>query len=78
MEKGKNHKATVTNVAHSSHLRPLCGVAVPLALRGVGYKPMGAAAILQRNLLLYGVGGILAPFPGIWIIDRLLVLLHLA
>ncbi len=51
---------------------------VPLALRGVKYRPMGAAALLRRNLLIYGVGGIIAPFPGIWAIDRLLALLHLA
>ncbi len=51
---------------------------IPLALRGVAYKPMGASAILQRNLFLYGVGGVLIPFPAIWILDRLLVLLHLA
>ncbi len=51
---------------------------IPLALRGVPYKPMGASAVLRRNLLIYGVGGILAPFPGIWLIDRILVLLHLA
>lgn len=51
---------------------------IPLALRGVAYKPMGAGAVLRRNLLLYGVGGIILPFPFIWIIDRLLVLLHLA
>jgi K+-transporting ATPase ATPase B chain len=51
---------------------------VPLALRGVKYRPLGAAALLRRNLLIYGVGGILAPFPGIWLIDRLLALLHLA
>jgi K+-transporting ATPase ATPase B chain len=51
---------------------------IPLALRGVSYKPMGAAAVLRRNLLIYGVGGIIAPFPGIWLIDRLLVLAHLA
>ncbi|MCL5283789.1 MAG: potassium-transporting ATPase subunit KdpB [Armatimonadetes bacterium] len=51
---------------------------IPLALRGVSYKPMGAAAVLRRNLLIYGLGGIIAPFPGIWLIDRLLVLLHLA
>ncbi len=47
---------------------------VPLALRGVKYRPQGAAAMLRRNLLLYGVGGLLAPFPGIWLIDRLLSL----
>jgi K+-transporting ATPase ATPase B chain len=51
---------------------------IPLALRGVAYKPMGASAVLLRNLFLYGVGGVLIPFPAIWIIDRLLVLLHLA
>jgi K+-transporting ATPase ATPase B chain len=51
---------------------------VPLALRGVKYRPEGAAALLRRNLLIYGVGGIIAPFPGIWVIDQLLVLLHLA
>ena len=51
---------------------------VPLALRGVKYRPQSAAGLLRRNLLIYGVGGILAPFPGIWILDQLLVLLKLA
>jgi len=51
---------------------------VPLALRGVKYRPEGAARMLRRNLLIYGMGGIIAPFPGIWLIDRLLGLLHLA
>ncbi|MBI5831226.1 MAG: potassium-transporting ATPase subunit KdpB [Armatimonadetes bacterium] len=51
---------------------------IPLALRGVTYRPMAAAQLLRRNLLVYGLGGVLAPFPGIWLIDRLLVLLHLA
>jgi potassium-transporting ATPase ATP-binding subunit len=51
---------------------------VPLALRGVKYRPLGAAALLRRNLLIYGIGGIIAPFPGIWILDRILLLLHLA
>lgn len=51
---------------------------IPLALRGVRYRPIGAAAILQRNLLVYGVGGVLAPFAGIKLIDLLLVFLHLA
>ncbi len=51
---------------------------IPLALRGVAYKPLTAAALLRRNLLIYGVGGVIAPFPGIWVIDRLLGLLHLA
>jgi K+-transporting ATPase ATPase B chain len=39
---------------------------------------VGAGALLRRNILIYGLGGILVPFPGIWIIDQLLVLLHLA
>jgi len=51
---------------------------VPLALRGVKYRPQSAASMLRRNLLVYGLGGIVAPFPGIWLIDQLLVLLHLA
>ncbi len=51
---------------------------IPLALRGVKYRPLDAASLLRRNLLIYGVGGILAPFPGIWVIDRLLGMLHLA
>jgi len=53
-------------------------VLIPLALRGVKYRAMSAAALLRRNLLFYGVGGVIAPFPGIWLIDRLLGLLHLA
>jgi potassium-transporting ATPase ATP-binding subunit len=51
---------------------------IPLALRGVAYKPLSAAALLRRNLLVYGVGGVIAPFPGIWVIDRILGLLRLA
>ncbi len=51
---------------------------IPLALRGVGYRPMSAAALLQRNLLVYGLGGLIAPFLGIKIIDLLIVALHLA
>jgi K+-transporting ATPase ATPase B chain len=51
---------------------------VPLALRGVKYRPMDAAHLLRRNLLIYGIGGIIAPFPGIWIIDQLLVAFRLA
>ncbi len=51
---------------------------IPLALRGVKYRPLGAAAILRRNLLIYGLGGIIAPFLGIKVIDLLLVALGLA
>jgi len=49
---------------------------IPLALRGVRYRPLGAAALLQRNLLIYGVGGIIAPFFGIKLIDVLLTYLR--
>ena len=51
---------------------------IPLALRGVAYKPMSAAAMLQRNLLIYGLGGIIVPFIGIKLIDTVIVALHLA
>ncbi len=47
---------------------------IPLALRGVAYRPLGAAVLLRRNLLVYGLGGILVPFVGIKLIDMLLVL----
>jgi len=49
---------------------------IPLALRGVRYRPVGAAVLLRRNLLLYGVGGIIAPFIGIKLIDVLLTYLR--
>ncbi len=51
---------------------------IPLALRGVGYKPMSAASMLQRNLLVYGLGGIVVPFIGIKLLDMLIVAMHLA
>ena len=51
---------------------------IPLALRGVAFKPMSASALLQRNLLIYGLGGIIAPFIGIKAIDLLVSALHLA
>jgi K+-transporting ATPase ATPase B chain len=51
---------------------------VPLALRGVKYRPQSAAGMLRRNLLIYGVGGFIVPFPCIWLIDRLLGLMGLA
>ncbi|HUJ43731.1 MAG TPA: potassium-transporting ATPase subunit KdpB [Opitutaceae bacterium] len=50
---------------------------IPLALRGVAYRPIGAAAILRRNLLLYGLGGIIVPFLGIKVIDVLINAIHL-
>ncbi len=50
---------------------------IPLALRGVKYRPIGAGLLLRRNLLIYGFGGIIVPFLGIKLIDLLLVALHL-
>ena len=46
-------------------------ILIPLALKGVKYKPIGASALLRRNLLIYGFGGILAPFIGIKLIDMI-------
>jgi K+-transporting ATPase ATPase B chain len=51
---------------------------VPLALRGVQYRPMGASALLRWNLLVYGVGGIIAPFIGIKLIDMVITTLRWA
>jgi K+-transporting ATPase ATPase B chain len=51
---------------------------IPLALKGVAYRAIGAAAVLRRNLLIYGAGGVLAPFIGIKLIDILVTALHLA
>lgn len=51
---------------------------IPLALRGVSYRPMGAAAVLQRNLLIFGVGGLIVPFIGIKLIDILVATIGLA
>ena len=51
---------------------------IPLALRGVAYRPVGAAALLRRNLLVYGVGGLILPFVGIKAIDLVVAALHLA
>ena len=50
---------------------------IPLALRGVTYRPLGAAAVLRRNLLIYGLGGVIIPFPGIKICDLILTALNL-
>ncbi|MBB5341035.1 potassium-transporting ATPase subunit KdpB [Tunturiibacter gelidoferens] len=51
---------------------------IPLALRGVGYKAMSAQALLQRNLFIYGFGGLVAPFLGIKLIDLIITAIHLA
>jgi K+-transporting ATPase ATPase B chain len=46
---------------------------IPLAIKGVKYRPLGAGPLLRRNLLVYGLGGIIVPFPGIKLIDMILV-----
>ena len=51
---------------------------IPLALKGIPYRPVGAAALLRRNLLIYGVGGIAAPFVGIKLIDMAVTAMGLA
>ncbi len=50
---------------------------IPLALRGVRFRPLGAAVLLKRNLLIYGLGGLIAPFPGIKLIDMIVNALHI-
>ena len=51
---------------------------IPLALKGIKFRPLGAAAILRRNLLIYGLGGVIVPFIGIKLIDLIVAALHLA
>jgi K+-transporting ATPase ATPase B chain len=51
---------------------------IPLALKGVAYRPVGAAALLRRNLLIYGLGGLIAHFIGIKAIDLVVAALHFA
>jgi K+-transporting ATPase ATPase B chain len=53
-------------------------VLIPLALRGVKFRAASVVSILRRNLLIYGVGGVICPFPGIWLIDQIIYYLHLA
>jgi K+-transporting ATPase ATPase B chain len=52
-------------------------ILVPLALRGVRFRPLGAAVLLRRNLLIYGLGGVIIPFPGIKLVDLMVNALHL-
>jgi K+-transporting ATPase ATPase B chain len=51
---------------------------IPLALKGVAYRPVGASALLRRNLLVYGLGGLVVPFIGIKLVDLVVSTLHLA
>jgi K+-transporting ATPase ATPase B chain len=50
---------------------------IPLALKGVAYRPVGAAALLRRNLFVYGLGGLVLPFVGIKLVDLAVTALHL-
>jgi K+-transporting ATPase ATPase B chain len=51
---------------------------IPLALKGVAFRPIGAGPLLRRNLLIYGIGGLVIPFAGIKLIDLAVAALHLA
>jgi K+-transporting ATPase ATPase B chain len=66
MALGTPHSAIISAVVFNAIVIPLL---VPLALRGVRYRPAGATALLRRNVLIYGLGGLLAPFVGIKLID---------
>jgi K+-transporting ATPase ATPase B chain len=66
MHLGTPRSAIVSAIVFNALIIPLL---VPLALRGVRYRPVGATALLRRNLLIYGLGGLIAPFAGIKLID---------
>jgi K+-transporting ATPase ATPase B chain len=69
MSLGSPRSAILSAIVYNALIIPTL---VPLALRGVRYRPLGAAALLYRNLVIYGVGGLIAPFVGIKLIDLLL------
>ena len=66
MSLGTPESAIISAIVFNALIIPLL---VPLALRGVRYRPVGATALLRRNLLIYGLGGVIAPFIGIKLID---------
>ena len=74
MALGTPRSAIISAIVFNALVIPLL---VPLALRGVRYRPMGAAAVLRRSLLIYGLGGVVAPFAGIKLIDMVLQLVGL-
>jgi K+-transporting ATPase ATPase B chain len=69
MHLGSPQSAILSAVIFNALIIPIL---IPLALKGVAYKPIGAGALLRRNLLIYGLGGIIAPFIGIKLIDMVL------
>ncbi|HVX85565.1 MAG TPA: potassium-transporting ATPase subunit KdpB [Phycisphaerae bacterium] len=73
---GLNPRTAILSAVIFNALIIIC--LIPLALRGVKYRPLPAAMLLRRNLLIYGVGGLLVPFVGIKLIDVLLNLVHVA
>ena len=68
MHLGTPASAIISAIVFNAMIIPLL---VPLALRGVRYRPVGATALLRRNLLIYGVGGLVTPFVGIKLVDLL-------
>jgi K+-transporting ATPase ATPase B chain len=69
MQLGTPLSAILSAVIFNALIIPLL---IPLALKGVRYRPVGATALLRRNLLIYGLGGIIAPFAGIKLLDLLI------
>ncbi|MBP1710558.1 MAG: Potassium-transporting ATPase chain [Deltaproteobacteria bacterium] len=74
MQLGSQESAVLAAVIFNALIIPLL---IPLALRGVGYRPSSATALLRRNLLIYGLGGLILPFIGIKLIDMFLALLKI-
>ena len=68
MKLGTPRSAIISAIVFNALVIPML---VPLALRGVRYRPVGATALLRRNMLIYGVGGLVAPFVGIKLLDLL-------
>jgi K+-transporting ATPase ATPase B chain len=68
MNLGTPRSAIISAIVFNAIVIPML---VPLALRGVRYRPVGATALLRRNLLIYGLGGLVAPFLGIKLLDLL-------
>jgi K+-transporting ATPase ATPase B chain len=75
MRLGSSESAILSAIIFNALIIPCL---VPLALKGVRYKPMGAGPLLARNLAIYGLGGLIAPFAGIKLIDLAVTGLNLA
>jgi K+-transporting ATPase ATPase B chain len=66
MNLGSPRSAVISAIIFNAIVIPLL---IPVALKGVSYRPIGASALLRRNLWIYGLGGLIAPFIGIKLID---------